>query len=311
MSGSRGRRLLLVHAHPDDETITTGGTIARYLAEGAEVTVLTCTLGEAGEVMIPAPRLLVADEADQLGGYRYGELRGALAALSPAGGAELRPRFLGGMGRWRDSGMAGTPAAHHPRAFASQDHRGREPGGPVAALAGVIAEVRPHVVITYDTVGGYGHPDHIAAHQVTMAAVAAAADPGYAVAADLGEVWHVPKVYWTVSGEGQITDAVLRLRDDEYELPPGWRAPELGVLPVHSDDEVTTLIDVSGVSAEKIAALRAHETQLQVAPSGTEFALTNGIAQPILTEEAYILVAGEPGELDDRGLERDLFAGLQ
>ena len=111
-----GRRLLLVHAHPDDETITSGVTMARYAAEGAQVTLLTCTLGEEGEVLVPALVQLAADQADQLGGYRIWELREAMAAL---GVTDIR--FLGGPGRWRDSGMMGTPANEHPRAFWNAD----------------------------------------------------------------------------------------------------------------------------------------------------------------------------------------------
>ena len=107
-----GLRALFVHAHPDDEAITTGGTIAALVAAGAEVRVITCTLGEEGEVLGDALSGLVADRADQLGGYRIGELGIALRAL----GVD-RTRFLGGAGRWRDSGMSGTPSAHHPRAF--------------------------------------------------------------------------------------------------------------------------------------------------------------------------------------------------
>ncbi len=104
---SDGRRLLLVHAHPDDETIMTGGTIARYLAEGVDVRVLTFTLGEEGEVIGDEWAQLVADGgADQLGGFRVLELTRALAELTPEGRAPLRPRFLGGAGRWRGGGGA-------------------------------------------------------------------------------------------------------------------------------------------------------------------------------------------------------------
>jgi len=153
-------RLLLVHAHPDDESLWTGGTIARYAAQDVQVTVVTCTLGEQGEVIPPELARLTADAADQLGGYRVGELRSACAALGVTD-----HRFLGGIGRWRDSGMVGDPANAHPRAFinGSLDEQ-------AAALREVIDEFHPQVVVTYAADGGYGHPDHIRAHQVTMAA---------------------------------------------------------------------------------------------------------------------------------------------
>jgi N-acetyl-1-D-myo-inositol-2-amino-2-deoxy-alpha-D-glucopyranoside deacetylase len=127
------QRLLLVHAHPDDETITTGGTIAHYVRAGADVTVLTCSLGEEGEVIGETWADLVVDRADQLGGYRILELHRALAALgcNP-------PRFLGGAGRWRDSGMAGTSAARKPRAFVNADR-----DEALGALVAVIRELRP------------------------------------------------------------------------------------------------------------------------------------------------------------------------
>src|SRR4051812_12067189 len=99
------RRLLLVHAHPDDESIGTGATMAKYVAEGAHVTLVTCTLGEEGEVLVPELEGLAADQADQLGGYRIGELAVACDALGVTD-----HRFLGGIGRYRDSGMMGVPS---------------------------------------------------------------------------------------------------------------------------------------------------------------------------------------------------------
>ena len=177
------RRALFVHAHPDDETINNGVTMARYAAEGAQVTLLTCTLGEEGEVLVPELELLAAAEADQLGGYRIGELRAAMDAL---GVTDIR--FLGGPGRYRDSGMMGTPANEHPRAFWNADL-----DEAVAHAVAVVRDVRPQVVVTYDENGGYGHPDHIQAHRVAMAAVEAAADAGYRP--DLGEAWETAKVY--------------------------------------------------------------------------------------------------------------------
>ncbi|CAM3777216.1 N-acetyl-1-D-myo-inositol-2-amino-2-deoxy-alpha-D-glucopyranoside deacetylase [Tsukamurella ocularis] len=306
MTPASGRRLLLVHAHPDDETITTGGTIARHLADGAEVTVVTCTLGEEGEVMEPRFAQLTADNADQLGGYRIGELAGALAALSDPGGPVLRPRFLGGMGRWRDSGMAGTPAAEHPRAFAASPYRTQVDGGPLQALTRIIRDTRPQVVITYDEVGGYGHPDHIAAHRLTHAAVDAAADPGVP-----GEPWDVAKLYWAVTSRGDLDAglAALRAAAARAELPRDWRVPAADELPAHDDAAITTRIDVSGVLDRKRAALRAHATQLGVSADGAALALTNRIAQPVFAEEAYVLARGTVVPGPD-GVERNLFAGV-
>jgi len=155
-----GRRLLLVHAHPDDESIYTGATMARYAAEGVRVTLVTCTLGELGEIIPPSLAYLAADQEDRLGQYRIGELAAACAALGVTD-----HRFLGGPGRWRDSGMMGTEGNDDPRCFwrADVDQAAR-------ALLDVIGEVRPQVLVTYDADGAYGHPDHIQAHRVAWRA---------------------------------------------------------------------------------------------------------------------------------------------
>ncbi|HVW40497.1 MAG TPA: N-acetyl-1-D-myo-inositol-2-amino-2-deoxy-alpha-D-glucopyranoside deacetylase [Amycolatopsis sp.] len=247
------RRLLLVHAHPDDESITTGGTIARYVADGAEVVLVTCTLGEEGEIIPPHLAELGSWAGDQLGGYRSAELAAAVRALGLAD-----QRYLGGIGRWRDSGMAGTPSAKHPRAFANGS-----PDEQVAQLRGIIDDVRPQVVITYNGFGGYGHPDHIRAHDVTMAAAT-----------------DVPRVFHIAAGGGA-------------EMPEG--------APV---SEPTTAIDIRDSLDAKIAALRAHATQVTVSPP--EFALSNGVPQPIGEAEYFALVRG-PGA----GAETDLFGGLR
>ncbi|WP_213577029.1 N-acetyl-1-D-myo-inositol-2-amino-2-deoxy-alpha-D-glucopyranoside deacetylase [Rhodococcus sp. USK13] len=288
------RRLLFIHAHPDDETITTGGTIAHYAAEGVEVHVLTCTLGEEGEVIGDEWAGLVAGAADQLGGYRIGELRSALSILGAG-----RPRFLLGAGHFRDSGMAGTPSAAHPRAFVNADKETA-----IAALVAVIRELRPHVVVTYDEHGGYGHPDHIQAHRLTEAAVEAS---GTTTFPDAGEPWPVAKLYWTVTEASALEPGICRIGD----LPEGWRLPEPGELPSVPDSQVTTVIDVQAVLDAKQAALAAHATQVTVAPGGAEFALSNAVAQPILPEEHFVLARGRSGEVDDRGRERDLFAGVE
>jgi N-acetyl-1-D-myo-inositol-2-amino-2-deoxy-alpha-D-glucopyranoside deacetylase len=287
------RRLLLVHAHPDDETLTTGGTIARYAADGADVHVLTCTLGEEGEVIGNEWAHLVADAADQLGGFRIGELASALSHLGAG-----RPRFLLGAGRFRDSGMAGTASAANPRAFVNADR-----ASVTAAIVAVIREVRPHVVVTYDPDGGYGHPDHIQAHRIVTAAVEAAGTEQFPEA---GVPWEVAKLYWTVTEATALESGLCRIGD----VPDGWRLPEPGELPSVPDADVTTVIDVRGVFEAKRAALSAHATQVTVAPSGTEYALSNDIAQPILTEEHFVLVRGALGDTGPDGRERDLFAGV-
>ncbi|AQA23927.1 N-acetyl-1-D-myo-inositol-2-amino-2-deoxy-alpha-D-glucopyranoside deacetylase [Rhodococcus sp. MTM3W5.2] len=287
------RRLLLVHAHPDDETLTTGGTIARYAAEGAQVTVLTCTLGEEGEVIGERWAGLVADRADQLGGYRILELTEALARLGVDG-----PRFLGGAGRWRDSGMIGTPSAANPRAFVNAD-----PEEAVAALVAVIREVRPHVVVCYDPDGGYGHPDHIQAHRFTMDAALAAGTDAYP---DAGRPWEPAKVYWTVTEANSLAQGMECIT----EIPASWRMPEPGELPCVLDETVTAAVDVRAVLDAKRAALASHATQVTVSETGTEYALSNNVAQPILAEEHYVLVRGARGAVDADGRERDLFSGI-
>lgn len=289
-----GRRLLLVHAHPDDETIMTGGTIARYLAEGVDVRVLTFTLGEEGEVIGDEwAQLVAAGGADQLGGFRILELSRALAALTPDGRAPLRPRFLGGAGRWRDSGMAGAPSANHPRALvrAAFDE-------PVGALVDVLTEFAPQVVVSYDASGTYGHPDHKLVHEVTAAAVARAREVGS------GPV----KVYESVTERSALESGLARA----VTVPDGWRMPHDGELPSYPDADITTEIDISAYLAHKVAALAAHATQVTVAASGTEYALSNNILQPIARAEHFILTEPERheslGAADTR--ESDLFAGI-
>jgi N-acetyl-1-D-myo-inositol-2-amino-2-deoxy-alpha-D-glucopyranoside deacetylase len=274
-------RLLLVHAHPDDESLWTGGTIARYAAAGVQVTLVTCTMGEEGEVIPPSLRSLAADEADQLGGYRIGELRAACAALGVSD-----HRWLGGVGRWRDSGMAGVAANGHPRAFAGGDL-----ATPAAALAEVIAEVRPQVVVTYGPDGGYGHPDHIRAHDVTMAACAGSED--------------VARVFFAVTSR-RATEEGLAALATVADMP--FRLPAPGELPVTDDTSITTVIDTADVLSTKVSALSAHSTQVSVWQGGDgaqAYALSNGLAQPLPPTEFYLL-----GQGDGTGAASDLFGGL-
>jgi N-acetyl-1-D-myo-inositol-2-amino-2-deoxy-alpha-D-glucopyranoside deacetylase len=285
-------RLLFVHAHPDDETLTTGATIAHYVARGAHVRVVTCTLGEEGEVIGERWAQLAVDHADQLGGYRIAELSAALNALGVDG-----PIFLGGAGRWRDSGMEGTAPRHRQR-FVDAD-----PREAVGALVSIIRDLRPHVVVTYDANGGYGHPDHIHAHDVTVAAVAASTGSNEYP----GEPWTVPKLYWTVIAKSAM-GAGLDALDD---VPPEWIRVSVDDVPFgYPDEAINAVMDVPDQLPAKVAALRAHATQVTVAPDGRSCALSNDIALPIGAIEHYILAAGTPGERDARGWETDLLAGL-
>jgi N-acetyl-1-D-myo-inositol-2-amino-2-deoxy-alpha-D-glucopyranoside deacetylase len=288
-------RLLFVHAHPDDESITNGATIAHYVARGAAVHVVTCTLGEEGEVIGDRWAQLAVDHADQLGGYRIGELTEALHALGVSA-----PIFLGGPGRWRDSGMAGTQPRGRQR-FIDADEREA-----VGALVAVIRALRPHVVVTYDANGGYGHPDHVQAHVVTTAAVAAAGTDDYP-----GTPWSVPKLYWTVIARSAFTAGWEALGPDD--LRPEWVIPpadgDFGGLG-YSDEEIDAVIADPDTLPAKRAALAAHATQVIVGPTGRACALSNNLALPILGQEHYILAAGVAGDRDQRGWETDLLAGL-
>lgn len=284
------RRLLLVHAHPDDETLTTGGTMARYAADlDTSVTLVTCTLGEQGEIIPPALGLLAADAADQLGGYRVGELEAACAAL---GVTDLR--FLGGIGRWRDSGMAlaghgvraALPARLHPRALAARDALADQ----VDALTAVLEQVAPQVVVTYAADGGYGHPDHVRAHDVTAAAVR--------------RVPEVARLLATVRSRG-VLDAGL----DALRAVPGlpFRLPGPDELPAVDDTTVDVRLDVTAERAARLAALAAHGTQVSLWPGPpTAYAMSNGVAQPLGDVEEFVLLAGEPLP---PGAD-DLFAGV-
>jgi N-acetyl-1-D-myo-inositol-2-amino-2-deoxy-alpha-D-glucopyranoside deacetylase len=289
--------MLLVHAHPDDETINNGATMARYVDEGAAVTLLTCTLGEEGEVLVPELAQLAADQADQLGGYRIGELRAAMDAL---GVTDVR--FLGGAGRYRDSGMMGTPANAHPRAFWNADL-----GAAVADVVAVVREVRPQVVVTYDENGGYGHPDHIQAHRVAMGAVEAAADPAYRP--DLGPAWSVAKVYWCCVPRSVLQEGMDALAAQGESFFEGVTRAEDIPFAV-ADEDVAAAVDGRAFVAHKDAAMRAYPTQITV--DGPFFALSNNLGQQVLGIEYYRLVRGErgPAGAAPNGWEDDLFAGL-
>ena len=287
------RRLLLVHAHPDDETIGTGITMAKYAAEGAQVTLVTCTLGEEGEILVPGLAHLAADRDDALGEHRRGELGAAMAALG------VRDwRLLGGAGRFRDSGMVGTPANDRPECFWRADLLDA-----ATELVAVIRETRPQVVVTYDDFGGYGHPDHIQAHRVTHYAMALAASPTFRP--DLGAAWVIAKAYWSAFPRSIIRAGIeaLRAQGDTSE----FATMDPDDLPFACDDAlITTVIEAPEFLDAKQAAMRAHETQISL--DDGFFALSNNLGSQVLGSEYFRLASGV-AHPDADGMERDLFAG--
>ncbi|MFF4798489.1 N-acetyl-1-D-myo-inositol-2-amino-2-deoxy-alpha-D-glucopyranoside deacetylase [Streptomyces sp. NPDC001351] len=282
MTEQPSRRLLLVHAHPDDESINNGATMAAYAAGGARVTLVTCTLGELGEVIPPELRHLTGTA---LGEHRRQELTAAMREL---GVEDFRQ--LGGPGRYRDSGMMGLADNDDPACFWQADV-----DEAAAHLVEVILEVRPQVLVTYDDNGGYGHPDHIQAHRVAMRAAELAARAG----------WEIPKVYWNRVPRSVAEGAFARLADDLPGLPFSKAAVIEDVPGVVPDDRITAEIDGTAHAAAKAAAMRAHATQIEVAEP--YFALSNEQAQPLFTTEYYELVRGAAGE----PRETDLFAGIE
>jgi N-acetyl-1-D-myo-inositol-2-amino-2-deoxy-alpha-D-glucopyranoside deacetylase len=289
--------MLLVHAHPDDETIGSGTTMARYVAEGASVTLITCTLGELGEVLVADLAGIAAERGDQLGGYRIAELAAAMQALGVTD-----HRFLGGAGRWRDSGMMGTAGNDDPRAFWSCESDEAKFDEAVDQLVAVIREVRPQVLVTYDETGGYGHPDHIMAHKVAMAGAKRAAEPG-----GDDEPWAIQKIYWTAIPKSLLQAGIDALAEVGQSFFEGVSSAD--DLPFgNPDDEVSTAIDGVAYAAAKNNAMKAHATQISL--DGPFFALSNKIGLQVLAVEHFRLVHGELGaERDAAGREVDLFAG--
>ncbi len=257
--------LLLVHAHPDDESIGTGATMAKYAADGVRVTLVTCTLGELGEIIPPDLAHLLPDE---LGEYRTGELAAACAALGVTD-----HRFLGGPGRYRDSGMMGMEENDDPRSFWQASVESA-----AAGLGQIIREVAPQAIVTYDANGFYGHPDHIQAHRVTVRAHSLAA-PG-------------ARLY--------ATAMPLSVAAEAAKLPAdSWFDPWMDLTSTVADDQVITSVNAGAYLEAKIAAMKAHATQVTV--DGEFFALSNNRGHRILGTEHYIQLAGP------RGSPRDLF----
>jgi LmbE family N-acetylglucosaminyl deacetylase len=279
--------LMAVHAHPDDESNSTGGTLARYSAEGIRTVLVTCTNGEYGD----APGHIKPGEdghdPDDVARIRLGELEVATAALGVTSVETLG---------YRDSGMQGWPANEHPDAFHTQ------PDDVVTArLVALMEQYQPQVVVTYFANSGYNHPDHLKAHDITERAVK---DSG------------IPRKLYLIARPRSYRERMREVAEEyglEMQLPtppppdpnaaPTTEAPPR---PFGVDDElITTHIDASAYAAQKRAALGAHLSQLE----GSFFLRFPDEAFPkVFGTETFIR------ELDTTGAplpEDDLFAGLR
>lgn len=264
--------------------------MAKYASEGAQVTLVTCTLGEEGEILLDEFAHLAADQEDALGAHRQTELADAMAALGVTDW-----RILGGPGRFRDSGMVGTASNDRPEAFWRADLLEA-----ATELVGIIRDVKPQVVVTYDDFGGYGHPDHIQAHRVTHYALTLAAVATFRP--DLGEPWDVAKVYWTAFPRSVIQTGIEALREHDPEHEFAQMDPD--DIPFAVDDAlITTVIAGEEFLPSKLAALRAHGTQVNV--DGGFFALADNVGSQAFGTEYFRLVRGT-----QQANETDLFAGI-
>jgi len=282
-----GYRVVAVHAHPDDETLFMGGTLATLAARGAEVIVITLTLGEDGEV-IGEPYQGLADH-DQLGGFRARELANALDALGVKG------IQLGGFGHFHDSGMAGSPSHENPRALVNRI------GEAADFLSDEFEAIHPHAILTYGPDGGYGHPDHIAVHEAVMKA-----------ASPSTRIWY-----------GIFESAANYAGLDTLDAPAGWTKPSQEYLDNFTNEgaDVTVALSDAALDAKR-CAMRAHASQIWVADGTTTrtnpeaavaalhepervpgaYGLSNLLVMPLLRAEYFQLGQGEPAD--------DLLGGL-
>lgn len=295
---SNNGRILFVHAHPDDESSQSSGSLSRYVAEGAQVTLVTCTLGEMGEI-------LVEDWAhfspQELGKHRLEELAAALGVMGVTDHV-----WLGGPGRYHDTGMgrdekgnACPPEEVPAGAFWSADLLEA-----ANHLVEVIRDRRPHVVSTYDTFGGYGHPDHIQAHRVTMYATLLAGVPSHRP--DLGEAWQVPRVVWSTNNTplwGQAMAAAKAAGLDVFGDMDEEEGRELGVDP----SQIVAVVPYGQYLTQATEALLAHRSQVD---ASNEFWKFFDIMRRLEgAGEAYLYASGTPFPVGE-GPAEDLFAGL-
>jgi mycothiol S-conjugate amidase len=279
--------LLSVHAHPDDEASKGAATVARYADEGVHTVLVTCTGGEAGDVLNPA--VDTPEVRADLAGVRRQELQDAVDAI---GYSKL---YLLG---YYDSGMPDTEVNARPDNFfnAPLDEA-------VERLVRIIRVERPQVILTYgEDHSGYPHPDHIRTHEISVAAFDAAGDPDRFP--DAGEPWQPLKLYYSSWVRGRI-EALAKAYE---EL--GWESPYKEWLKsdrMGDDERVTTRVEVGDYLHRRRAALLAHRTQID--PEGFWMRLPDDVLRRIWPWEEYVLARSLVG--DPEGVETDLFAGIR
>lgn len=277
------RTLLAIFAHPDDESFGVGGTLAQYAANGVRVVLACATRGEVGEISDPA---LATPET--LGQVREAELRVACAARSVH---ELR--FLG----YRDSGMAGAPDNDDPRSY----HRA-DPEAATRQLVGLIREIKPHVIVTFDPSGGYGHPDHIAVSRYTTVAFDVAGDPGKFPEA--GPAWQPQRLFYNAFPRSVFLEMRGRMRAlglDTSEFDR-FDAEQLG----YRDEQITAVVNVSAQADAKWAALHCHRTQFGA--NNLFRRLPEAEIRAMMSREYF--VQARPAPANGAREPSDLFAGL-
>jgi len=282
--------IMIVHAHPDDEAIGTGGVLARYSAEGVRTVLVTATLGEEGEIVVP--ELNTPEVKARLAEVRHEELRQAVAIL---GVSDLE--ILG----YRDSGMLGTDSNKHPDCFNMAD-----PDEATGRLVRLVRAYKPQVLVSYNEFGGYGHPDHIACHKATVAAFEAAGDPArYPVA---GPPWTPLKLYYTNSPRHQLQRAWEEMRTRGFPTPlddPNFDITRFTV----PDDVITTAVEIGEYMRQKFEALLVHRTQ--IVPDGRFMAIPEDIRREIFSREYFTRAAARIAIPENGAYEDDLFAGLR
>ena len=265
--------LMCVHAHPDDEAISTGGILARYASEGVETVLVTCTNGELGDAPGGVKPGEPGHSEEEVVALRRRELEESCSALG-VGHLEL----LG----YHDSGMMGWPQNDAPEAFwhARVDEAAER-------LAALMRHYRPQVVVTYDEKGFYGHPDHIQAHRITVLAIERTGIPD--------------KLYYPAVPKSAIPRFAETLAARGVEVPAEIEDAPFGT----PDEEIGALVDCSGFTAAKFASLSAHASQAE-----NIFFLSLGeeVFGEVFAEEAFVRARDRTGRT---GVEDDLFSGLR